>query len=837
MASGDEKFNVSGVKGKMGVIEGYFSDFATTLADINAFVQTNVNASLASAAFGELGGKLLNIWDYNASTFNDFHENFDNWAQVVAIIAANNNQFAVDALATYRDNAGTLDGVKDARAYVSENNGVSNSGSNYAQLSNAARSIIDRSIAQGSRMPDLVNIFGGYTKKEGDQLNYYDKDGNLIVYYKDGKYYDAQGNEIGDETAYRKWLEDHGYVKPGQQQQSQQQTGEDDITLAETNNFGGKTIQKPDGSIEFYDDKGNLIAIRKGDKFFDASGNEIGDYEAYKKWLQDNNYKSDDVIIEQNNNFGGDTVTKPDGSIEYRDADGNVMAIYKDGEFYKPDGTKIGDAEAYRKWLTDNGHTLPKEGTLPGEKPAQSQQEESSEVPTADDVYNMFNDPNASAEDRQKAYEGLSEEDRAIVDGKLAADFTSATVGNAMKWSTNDWSNYDNLPDSAKAKICEQLGYSEISHKDNHYKAVKKDGTYVEEYRDASGTATKTVTYDGSVKTTEDYNNKTTKYEYDEARNVQGRDNVKSYEVKNDAGNETKTFTYEDGTSGSHIKKEVVNPDGSYEKDYFTTRSDGLKKETYSVTDKEMVQTYDSSKNSSGIKTKTTSDNGNVHTEFNSDRRSDGKTEEFTQTNGYRRELYDSDKNPQGKKEYIRGSDKSETTSYDPAKHDNISRVYTSGDKLKTETSYGNGIHRTDIVDPDDSTKITSTVTANGRTYTITNPNGTNGADIRDDVQHGTNVYVAYDKESYVDAITKMRPGDTLIVKVKSLQVDIKGTGSGTSNYKPESGTDSLVLHMEEQNDIDGTVKFTFNGQEKTDHTYTKYDMIWDDAMKDTEWY
>ena len=40
MANGDEKFNVGGVKGKMTVIEGYFSDFATTLSDINAFVRS-----------------------------------------------------------------------------------------------------------------------------------------------------------------------------------------------------------------------------------------------------------------------------------------------------------------------------------------------------------------------------------------------------------------------------------------------------------------------------------------------------------------------------------------------------------------------------------------------------------------------------------------------------------------------------------------------------------------------------------------------------------------------------------------------------------------------------
>ena len=362
MANGDEKFNVGGVKSKMGVIEGYFSDFATTLSDINAFVQTNVNASLESAAFGDLGGRLLNIWDYNASTFNDFHENFDNWAQVVAIIAANNNQFAVDALATYRDNAGTLDGVKEAREYVAANNGVSNSGSNYGTLSNAAKSIIDSSIAQGSHIPDVANIFGGKTvKKDDGTIEYYDADGNLVSYYKDGKYYDKDGNEIGDSDAYRKWLEDNGYQKP-------KTSTSDDIVLAETNNFGGKTIQKPDGTIEFYDADGNLISSYKGGKYYDKDGTEIGGYPEYRKWLEDNNYSTDDVIIEENNNFGGDTVTKPDGTIEYRDKDGNVMATYKDGKYYDAEGNEIGNAAKYREWLEENGYQAPAEGELPGDE-------------------------------------------------------------------------------------------------------------------------------------------------------------------------------------------------------------------------------------------------------------------------------------------------------------------------------------------------------------------------------------------------------------------------------------------------------------------------------------
>ena len=71
----DEKFSVVNVKSKMTTIEGYFADFADTLNSINGFVQANVNAGLGSSAFGDLGGKLLAVWDHNASTFSDFHRN------------------------------------------------------------------------------------------------------------------------------------------------------------------------------------------------------------------------------------------------------------------------------------------------------------------------------------------------------------------------------------------------------------------------------------------------------------------------------------------------------------------------------------------------------------------------------------------------------------------------------------------------------------------------------------------------------------------------------------------------------------------------------------------
>ncbi len=204
----DEKFSVVNVKSKMGTIENYFSDFSDTLSEINAFVQANVNASLGSSAFGDLGGKLLSIWDHNASTFNDFHENFDNWAQVVAIIAANNNSFAVDALATYRDNAGTLAGVKEARELVSKNNGIDNisSAEGFGTLSASARSVLDFVYRMKTRKETDKNEYDGktitYTDAAGNKVEiYYDDEHRFIgrkVTDKDGKvtYYDSDDKQV-----------------------------------------------------------------------------------------------------------------------------------------------------------------------------------------------------------------------------------------------------------------------------------------------------------------------------------------------------------------------------------------------------------------------------------------------------------------------------------------------------------------------------------------------------------------------------------------------------------------------------------------------------------------
>ncbi len=204
----DEKFDVVQVTVKMRTIDDLFAAFADTLDKINAFVESNVNASLASSAYGDLGAKLLNIWNYNSATFGDFHENFDNWSKVVAIITANNSKFAVDAQATYRDNVGTLDGVKEARDFISKSNGLANVSTTdgFNSLSSDARSVLDSAYRAITEKTKKNNTYGGktitYTDAAGNKIEmYYDEEGNYVgkkITSKSGKTtcYDRNNNTI-----------------------------------------------------------------------------------------------------------------------------------------------------------------------------------------------------------------------------------------------------------------------------------------------------------------------------------------------------------------------------------------------------------------------------------------------------------------------------------------------------------------------------------------------------------------------------------------------------------------------------------------------------------------
>ena len=198
-----ELFNAQSVAIRMNKIEGFFTNFSDTLDEINGFVQANVNASVASAVFGDFGGKLLNIWNNNAATFNDFHENFENWSQVVAIISANNKEFAVNAQATYRDNAGTLNGVASAREFISRSNGLANVASTegFGSLDESTRKVLDSAYRAQTQQIENNNKYGGktltYTDSEGKKITlYYDEEGLLVAKKEGDNYYNSKGVKI-----------------------------------------------------------------------------------------------------------------------------------------------------------------------------------------------------------------------------------------------------------------------------------------------------------------------------------------------------------------------------------------------------------------------------------------------------------------------------------------------------------------------------------------------------------------------------------------------------------------------------------------------------------------
>ena len=115
------KFDAQLVGQDMSNLEDCFSNFATTLKELNSYIETIINAGSDSAILGDYGSKLLEIWNSNSSTFGDFHANFEAWNSVVGVISVNKSEFEISTEAAYRDNASTLDGIQEARTFVAEN--------------------------------------------------------------------------------------------------------------------------------------------------------------------------------------------------------------------------------------------------------------------------------------------------------------------------------------------------------------------------------------------------------------------------------------------------------------------------------------------------------------------------------------------------------------------------------------------------------------------------------------------------------------------------------------------------------------------------------------------
>lgn len=219
MADASESFNVEAVKSQMSTLEGYFNVLSEKLSEINKTVNEEINVGPESAVFGQLGSKLLGTWNANASTFGDFHANFESWSQIVAIIAANNTAFDAETINLYKDNGSTLtyatdDGtrltISSLRESKANEQAFNYLSSKYSDSKDYETSIEDNVLKVKDKDG---NVVVEYTVDNGKLKNTktYDEDGNysLIMYGvdEDGnktvkvKYYDKDGKELKEKPS------------------------------------------------------------------------------------------------------------------------------------------------------------------------------------------------------------------------------------------------------------------------------------------------------------------------------------------------------------------------------------------------------------------------------------------------------------------------------------------------------------------------------------------------------------------------------------------------------------------------------------------------------------
>ena len=243
MADASESFNVEAVKSQMSTLEGYFNDLSEKLSEINKTVNEEINVGPESAVFGQLGSKLLGTWNANASTFGDFHANFESWSQIVAIIAANNTAFDAETINLYKDNGSTLTYATDdgTRFTISS-----------LRESKANEQAFNYLSSKYSDSKDYE------TSIEDNVLKVKDKDGNVVVEYtvdngklKNTKTYDEDGNyslvmygvdEDGNKTVDVKY-----YDKDGKELKEKPSTFNEDGTLNVNQNSSEKETQTQEG--------------------------------------------------------------------------------------------------------------------------------------------------------------------------------------------------------------------------------------------------------------------------------------------------------------------------------------------------------------------------------------------------------------------------------------------------------------------------------------------------------------------------------------------------------------------------------------------------------------
>lgn len=319
MADASESFNVEAVKSQMSTLEGYFNDLSEKLSEINKTVNEEINVGPESAVFGQLGSKLLGTWNANASTFGDFHANFESWSQIVAIIAANNTAFDAETINLYKDNGSTLTYATDdgTRLTISS-----------LRESKANEQAFNYLSSKYSDSKDYE------TSIEDNVLKVKDKDGNVVVEYtvdngklKNTKTYDEDRNYslimYGVDEDGNKTVEVKYYDKDGKELKEKPSTFNEDGTLKTKTIFNkisediankGKEIRD-----SFVDGANELIDTGK-EKFDDLS-KKIKDYE--NRELKDCK-DGDTVLID--GKIAKVNVTNECKTISY-DQDGKVVTL------------------------------------------------------------------------------------------------------------------------------------------------------------------------------------------------------------------------------------------------------------------------------------------------------------------------------------------------------------------------------------------------------------------------------------------------------------------------------------------------------------------------------
>ena len=367
-----EVFNAADLQTKAGALETAFSEFAQILGEVNTYVNAEVNTSHDKCVFGPgYGTQLLKLWNDNASTFGDFHANFESWSQAIAIIANKNSQTEVDIRAIYGDRGDTItafdengitnESIAAMRERINlEDTALNDFGGNsYTYYDENGNLISVQKDANGNIVGQIIRDANGniisetYTDSDGNYaviaydengnpvVTYYDKDGNVLTtkpdsFNTDGTLTEAEKKELGvPENPTQEEIDELGY----------------DPSKWDENGINRETGTPYDSEgydVNGYDKEGyNKDGFNK-DGIHRETGNEFGP-DGYNQ----DGFNEQGIHKETGNEFGPDGYDVNGYDREGFDANGfDKSGINKEtGDFYDKNGYDVNgyDKEGYNK--------------------------------------------------------------------------------------------------------------------------------------------------------------------------------------------------------------------------------------------------------------------------------------------------------------------------------------------------------------------------------------------------------------------------------------------------------------------------------------------------------